>query len=359
VGRSAAVIVALGLAASAPALPPGPVGKLIALGRLDRLNAGLAGRVLDFTDNHAADNRLWSPALGAKRGVYVYLPPGYDGVRYFPAGLWLHGLGQNEEDFFEVAERFDQAIRCGRLPPIILAAPDGSVPGLPTLVRGGSFYVNSAAGRYEDAVIQDVWHGFVTARFRVRAGRENRLLAGASMGGFGAYYLGFRHKAEFGHLVGVFPPLDMTYADCHGQYLAAFDPLCRGMRTEFPRNEVVGKFTHGLIQVRSRRLTDPLVGKRADPAVVGAFIRSINPADLLAACDVRPGEFNLFVGYGTRDEFNAGAQIQSFAERCRGRGFQPDIVVIPDGRHNKDTARALFPPVVEWLRARLPGDTTP
>ncbi len=359
-GRLAsAFAVALLAATAAPALPPGPVFHLLTAGRFDRVNAGLAGRLLDFTNNHGADNRVWSPALGAKRSAYVYLPPGYDGVQCFPAGLWLHALGQDEQGFVEVAQRFDTAIRSGLLPPMILAAPDGSIPGVPTLVRTGSFYVNSAAGRYEDATIQDVWHGFVCGRFRVKPGRENHFLAGASMGGFGAFSLGFKHKPEFGLLAGVFPPLDMTYADCHGHYLGAFDPLCRGMRTDFPRNEVVGRFSNGLIQVRSRRLTDPLVGKRADPATVAAFIRSVNPADQLDACAVQPGEFALFVGYGTRDEFNCGAQTESFADRCRRRGFAPDLVVIPDGKHNKDTARALFPPVVDWLRTHLPADTTP
>ncbi len=354
-----ALAVVCGLTVVTPALPPGPVRQLITAGKFDRLNAGLAGRMLDYTANHGVDRRLWSPALGAKRDVYVYLPPGYDGVRAFPAALWLHGLGQDEQGFSEVAQRFDAAIRCGQLPPMILVAPDGSIPGLPTLVRSGSFYLNSAAGRFEDFVFQDVWHGFVRATFRVRPERECHVVAGASMGGFGAFHLAFKHKAEFAHLVGVFPPLDLTYADCHGHYMSEFDPLCRGMRTTFPRDEVIGRFSNGLIPVRSRRLTDPLVGKRADPAVVGAFIRAVNPADLLDACDVRPGEFNMFIGYGTKDEFNAGAQVRSFAERCRARGFQPDLVAVPDGRHNKDTARALFPPLVEWLRGKLPADTTP
>ena len=80
------------LAATTPALPPGPVRHLLTAGKFDRLNAGLAGQMLDFTANHGVDRRLWSPALGAKRDVYVYLPPGYDGVKAFPAALWLHGL---------------------------------------------------------------------------------------------------------------------------------------------------------------------------------------------------------------------------------------------------------------------------
>src|SRR5262249_49870676 len=56
-------------AASTPALPitvPRPW-------ELDRLNAELKGHVVDFTHNHGVDNRMWSPALGKKRDMYVYL----------------------------------------------------------------------------------------------------------------------------------------------------------------------------------------------------------------------------------------------------------------------------------------------
>jgi S-formylglutathione hydrolase FrmB len=326
---------------------------LLAAGPFD----GLAGTLLDFTANHGADRRIWSPALGERRAVYVYLPPGFDGRTPLPAGLWLHGLGQSEKGFADVAPLFDAAIRCGKLPPIILAAPDGSIQGRPTLVRTGSFYVNSAAGRFADYIVDDVWHGLVRANFPVKPDRRSHVLAGASMGGFGAYHLGLTRKAEFGVLVGVFPPLDLTYADCRGRFLGEFDAFCRGVRTEFPRNEVVGRF--GPFAVRSSRLTDPLVGgRRADLDERSAFIRAVNPADLLDVSDIRPGEFDLWVGYGTRDEFNASGTVQSFAERCRARGFQPDVVVLPDGRHNRATAQALFPAAADWLRPRLAADTT-
>ena len=42
---------------------------------LDRLNRKLRGRVVDFTENHGADRRIYSPILGRPRDLYVYLPP--------------------------------------------------------------------------------------------------------------------------------------------------------------------------------------------------------------------------------------------------------------------------------------------
>ncbi len=90
--------------------------------------ARLQGRVLDFTHNHGADNRIWSPALQQKRDMYVYVPPGFDPCKQYPFVLWLHGHSQDEFVFLrDVIVPLDRAIAAGQLPPVLIAAPDGSV----------------------------------------------------------------------------------------------------------------------------------------------------------------------------------------------------------------------------------------
>ncbi len=59
---------------------------------LNRVNRQIHGRIVDFTHNHGADRRIWSPALQQKRDLYVYLPPGFDPCRQYPLLLWLHGV---------------------------------------------------------------------------------------------------------------------------------------------------------------------------------------------------------------------------------------------------------------------------
>src|SRR5215470_18242601 len=88
--------------------------------QFEKLNLQLHGQVLDFTDNHGADRRIWSPALCERRDLYVYVPPGYDCSHRYPVILWLHGFAADETSFVKsVVQLFDNAIVCGQIPPVI------------------------------------------------------------------------------------------------------------------------------------------------------------------------------------------------------------------------------------------------
>src|SRR5436305_6584175 len=89
---------------------------------LNKLNGRLRGTILDFTHNHGADRRIYSPALCERRDMYVYLPPGFDPARTYPAMILMHGLAQDEQFFLRTAEDFDRAMACGSLPPFIIVA---------------------------------------------------------------------------------------------------------------------------------------------------------------------------------------------------------------------------------------------
>jgi S-formylglutathione hydrolase FrmB len=64
---------------------------------------------------------------------------------------------------------------------------------------GSSFYLNSRDGqyRYEDFLLQE-FLPLIENRYRVRAGRASRGVAGISMGGYGALRLAFRRPDLFG-----------------------------------------------------------------------------------------------------------------------------------------------------------------
>ena len=64
-------------------------------------------------------------------------------------------------------------------------------------------------------------------------------------------------------VVGVAPPLNNRWLDCHGRYMRNFDPDCWGWRTDFSRgHEVVGRF-YGVVTIRLRQVMDPLYDRRS------------------------------------------------------------------------------------------------
>ncbi|HZY86630.1 MAG TPA: alpha/beta hydrolase-fold protein, partial [Gemmataceae bacterium] len=314
---------------------------------LDRTNRRLHGQVIDYTNNHGADRRLWSPALGQKRDMYVYLPPGFDPRRQYPVVLFLHGYAQDEAVFLnDVIWPLDRAIGEGRLPPVIVAAPDGSLRGVDCLFSAGSFYINSKAGNFEDFLVVDVWH-FLLAHYPIRPEAEAHVLLGLSMGGGAAFHHAIKYPQLFRVAVGVFPPLNLRWEDCHGRYLADFDPCCWGWRTNFSRpHSVVGRF-YGVITIRSGEVLGPLYGRRSPDAA--ARISRENPVEMLEAYDVRPGDLELYVGYAGRDEFNIDAQVESFLYVAKRRGLEVGVGYEPNGHHDRATALKLLPGVLDWL----------
>lgn len=319
-------------------------------GQLDRINADLSGRVLDFTHNHGADNRIWSSALGQKRDVYVYVPPGYDPCKPYPLVLWLHGHAQDEVVFLRhVIGPFDRAMASGRMPPAIIVAPDGSISGRDCLLTSTSFFLNSEAGRFEDYLMVDVWN-FVMSRFCICPNREAHAILGISLGGGAAYNKAIKYPTYFRHVGAIYPPLNLRWQDCHGVYSANFDPECWGWRTDFVhRRTVVARF-YG-IPFRLRAIVNPLYSRR-NPETLPAIIRN-NPVEMLDLYDVPPGLLEMHVAYGDKDQFNIDAQIESFLFVAHRRGIEVDVDFLPNGKHNRRTAQEFMPGLIAWLAPRL------
>src|SRR5205807_6856106 len=129
-----------------------------------------------------------------------------------------------------VVQPFDDAIAAGKLPPLIIAAPDGSLRGTGCLLSAGSFFLNTRAGAFEDYLLHDVW-GFLTSQYPIRPEREAHVLAGVSMGGGAAYNLAIKYRACFRVVLGIFPPVNTRWLDCHRRYMGNFSPDCWGWRT--------------------------------------------------------------------------------------------------------------------------------
>jgi pimeloyl-ACP methyl ester carboxylesterase len=340
----AALALLLCLAVAAPAASKAKTRRM-----LDEVNARLCGHVVDHTHNHGADRRIWSAALGEKRDLYVYLPPGFDPTRSYPIVLDLHPFTHDEQYFLEnEVEPYDRAICSGDLPPMIIAAPDGSIQGRPTFFRSASFFLNSDAGRFEDFLTEDVWN-FLVTRYPIRPEREAHAVVGGSMGGFGAYHLALRHPDRFAHVAGLFPPLNLRWVDCHGNYRTKFDPCCWDWRERVGPCEVVGRF-YGVVPVRFKRLTRPLYGHGPD---VVARMSADNPIEMILRHPPQPSELGMFIGYGGKDELHVDAQVESFLYVARQLGLCATVVYDPQGKHDVKTGLKLFPAYARWLAPRL------
>lgn len=319
--------------------------------RLERVNKKLCGKVLDYTSRHGGDHRIWSNALCQKRDMYVYLPPCYDPTKSYPVMLWLHGFMQDEHSFIDyVIQPFDEAICCGKLAPMIIAAPDGTIRGRPSILTGSSFFLNSDAGNFEDYLIDEVWP-FLLANFPIRPEREAHVIAGLSMGGFAAYNQAIKHQCLFKVVVGIYPPLNLRWVDCHNRYMRNFDPCCWGWRESVDRGwEAVGRF-YCVIRAPLRLMLDPLFNGRPPGTVERLALE--NPTEMIIRGDLKEGDLDLYVAYGCRDEFNLDAQVESFVYVARQHGITVDVESDPRGRHNQATAVRFFPGIIEWLAPRV------
>jgi enterochelin esterase-like enzyme len=315
---------------------------------INQLNRCLYGKVDDYTNNHGSDKRIYSEALKAKRDVYVYTPPGYDPEKRYPLVYWLHGFAQDEKNFLEIVPLFDRAMATGRLPKCVMVVPDGTPTGDSVRSEAGTFFLNSLLGNYEEYTVVDVWNHVVT-NYSIRVEREAHVLAGVSMGGGAAYNLAIKHRNQFGAVIGIMPPLNTRYTDNRGNTHADFHPSTLRTVEVYRPNQVLASFYCGLVTVRQGKIIAPVFGEGPD---VIKRIAAENPVEMLTTFDVKPGELEMFVGCGDRDEFNFDAQVDSFVYLAKKRGLDVAAVKVA-GKHDRPTAFKMFEPLADWVKPRL------
>lgn len=143
--------------------------------------------------------RFYSPALHRESDYLVYLPPGYgDSVARYPVYYLLHGSPGRPQVYLGIASlpvRMDNLISQHRMRPMLLVFPDGRIGGS---TYSDSEWANTPAGNYSDYVV-DVVHD-VDTRFTTLANRRDRVIAGFSMGGYGATNVMLHHVDLFANL---------------------------------------------------------------------------------------------------------------------------------------------------------------
>lgn len=144
-----------------------------------------------------ADNLIGEES---EKRVYIYLPPSYytDTAKTYPVIYNLHGYG--DSPYFALQKQaLDKFMEENPEKEFIIVEPYGGNS------LGGSFYANSpVTGNWEDYLSGEMVD-YIDSNYRTIPDKDSRGIAGFSMGGFGALYLGFRHPDVFSSILALGP----------------------------------------------------------------------------------------------------------------------------------------------------------
>jgi enterochelin esterase family protein len=134
---------------------------------------------------------------GETRAIWIYTPPGYaQNTQRFPVLYLLHGSNDTAAGWTMAGNAnfvLDNLLADKKARPMILVMPFGHATEFGVPVPQGGI-TNDAL--FEDYLLKDVIPT-VEARYRVVPGRENRAIAGLSMGGGQSLRIGLGHLDLF------------------------------------------------------------------------------------------------------------------------------------------------------------------
>ena len=136
-----------------------------------------------------------SAALGEALSYWIYLPAVYatSPAARFPVLYLLHGRGDSMEAWRTIQPDLDRLIAAHEIPPVIAVLPDA-----PSNHRAGYYVDSSFSGgrRVETAFTTDLVR-HVDTTYRTQPDRAGRIVAGYSMGGYGALRFSLAHPELF------------------------------------------------------------------------------------------------------------------------------------------------------------------
>ncbi|MBP7503845.1 MAG: esterase family protein [Prolixibacteraceae bacterium] len=127
-----------------------------------------------------------SETVGTTRKALIYTPPGYSADQKYPVLYLLHGIGGDEKEWLNGGHPeviLDNLYAEGKLAPMIVVMPNGRAMK-DDRATGNIFSRDKveAFATFEKDLLHDLIP-FVESHFPVVKDRENRAIAGLSMGG--------------------------------------------------------------------------------------------------------------------------------------------------------------------------------
>jgi enterochelin esterase-like enzyme len=131
-----------------------------------------------------------SKAVGGKRKMVVYTPPGFSKDTKYPVFYLLHGAGDDETGWQKKGSAdviLDNLYADKKLTPMIVVMPNGFARAAGSDARTGAF---------EDDLLKDIIP-YIESHYPVLADRDHRALAGLSMGAGQSLRIGLKHLDTF------------------------------------------------------------------------------------------------------------------------------------------------------------------
>ena len=143
-----------------------------------------------------------------ERTLAVILPPDYTEQKQYPVCYLLHGLGQDHTDWIHANAQYiiGNMIKAGTAEEMILVLPNCRARANDAANPPDAFSLD----HYQafDNFINDLRDNvmpFIKENFSIKEGRENTAVAGFSMGGRTALYIGMSMQETFGYTGGFCP----------------------------------------------------------------------------------------------------------------------------------------------------------
>ncbi len=290
------------------------------------------------TAGTVSENSFPSASLQHDLAYMLYLPPGYDvtaAVRY-PVLYLLHGRGDKMAAWTHIKADLDVLIVSGRIPPVIAIMPDA-----PASRRAGYYIDSQFTGSadltlppgepVETAFTQDLI-AHVDANYPTRTDRAGRIVAGYSMGGYGALRYSLAHPELFGAAIVLSP--------------AVYFPL---PPTDSSTREF-GAFGKG-----AKQFDDEVYTAKNYPALIPGFVAAGRPLVMFIAVGddekalTDPAEAAHDLDYEAHTLYNKIRRIPLVTAQLR----------VIDGGHGWDTWRPAFVEGIEHVFGRLKAAPAP
>ena len=151
--------------------------------------------------------QYYSTTTRKNRTCAVVLPPNYDKNKTYPVCYLLHGLGQDHTDWLNINAPtiLGNMIAAGTAKEMILVLPNCRARENDTYV-GDAFSLSNYQA-FDNFIndLKDNLMPYIKENYSIREGRENTAIAGFSMGGRTALYIGLSMQDTFGYIGGFCP----------------------------------------------------------------------------------------------------------------------------------------------------------